>query len=406
VEWDPAKGAERVNDHILLSRGTSNSFLVTTPEGDVVINTGTPYQGARHRERYEQLLGRKLNVRKILLTQSHPDHMGGWGAFADDGAETIVQQDFPQIRAERNLLNDFFMPRGQRILMGLMPNPEHIRTWHFGTKEPQSPTLFADWHGFELGERRFELFSAPSGETLDSMIVWLPQEKGLFTGNSLGALYGGLPHFYTPRGDRDRSIPRFLRDIERILVLKPEMLLFGHDAPIVGAARIERDLTKIRDAVRYLHDETVKGMNAQKDLFRLMHEIKLPPVLEPQPGRGPVSWYVRSIWEEYAGWFRQESTTELYGVPPSAIWAELARLSGGPDVLAARAREHVAGGRPVEALHFTDIALSVAPNHRGAREAEIGALEQLIERTEGKPYDELGWLESRLKEAHAAPKAS
>jgi hypothetical protein len=60
----------------------------------------------------------------------------------------------------------------------------------------------------------------------------------------------------------------------------------------------------------------------------------------------------------------------------------------------------------VEALHFTDIALSVAPNHRGAREAEIGALEQLIERTEGKPYDELGWLESRLKEAHAALKAS
>ncbi len=25
VEWDPAKGAERVNDHILLSRGTSSS---------------------------------------------------------------------------------------------------------------------------------------------------------------------------------------------------------------------------------------------------------------------------------------------------------------------------------------------------------------------------------------------
>src|SRR5262249_22962112 len=158
----------------------------------------------------------------------------------------------------------------------------------------------------------FELFSIPSGETLDSIAVWLPDEKTLFCGNFMGALYGALPNFYTIRGDRDRSVPMFIRDLQRLIDLKPDLLITGHDEPIVGNDRITADLVKIRDAVRYIHDETVKGMNAHKDLPTLMREIKLPAHLEPQPGRGPVQWYVRAVWEEYSGWFMQESTTELY----------------------------------------------------------------------------------------------
>ena len=107
-------------------------------------------------------------------------------------------------------------------------------------------------------------------------------------------------------------------------------------------------------------------------------------------------WYVRAIWEEHAGWFRLEGTTELYEVSPAAIWPELAELAGGPDALAERAAAHVAEGRPVEAMHFVEIALAAEPRDRAAREAQIAALEQLIERTGGKTYDELAWLEGEL----------
>lgn len=43
VEWVPENPAERISDHLFFARGTSNSYLVTTVEGDVVINTGMPY---------------------------------------------------------------------------------------------------------------------------------------------------------------------------------------------------------------------------------------------------------------------------------------------------------------------------------------------------------------------------
>jgi alkyl sulfatase BDS1-like metallo-beta-lactamase superfamily hydrolase len=271
-------------------------------------------------------------------------------------------------------------------------------------QEAEVTTLFHDSYVFEVGGRRFELSSAPGGETLDSLIVWLPVERTAFTGNLMGALYGALPHLYTPRGDRQRSARFILRDIERLLALEPELLITGHDEPVAGAAQIRDDLMTIRDAVGYIHDETIAGMNEGKSLWTLMQEIHLPAELESRlaPGRGPVWWYVRAVWEEHAGWFRHELTTELYSVPPAAIWPELSELAGGPDALAEHAAAHAAAGRPVEALHFVEIALAADPSHHATREAQIAALEQLIEQTQGKTYDELAWLESELENARAA----
>jgi len=227
--------------------------------------------------------------------------------------------------------------------------------------------------------------------------VWLPAERTVIIGNLFGALYGMLPHLTTIRGDHLRSARAFVESVNFILDLEPELLVPGHDDPVVGNEKIRSDLVRIRDAVQFIHDETVKGMNDGKDLWTLMAEIELPPELRPvAQGRGPVRWYVRAVWEEYVGWFKAESTTELYATPPRAIWNELAEMAGGPDRLAARAAAHVAGGRPVEALHFTDIALEVAPENDAARAAKTAALEILLERTEGEAWDEIRWLETEL----------
>ena len=56
---------------------------------------------------------------------------------------------------------------------------------------------------------------------------------------------------------------------------------------------------------------------------------------------GKASWAVRTIWEEYSGWFHYDSTTSLYGVPRSSVDADLVALAGG-DALAKRAAERVA----------------------------------------------------------------
>ncbi len=58
VAFVPEDPAVRITDAILMSRGQSNSCLIASDGGDVVVNTGTVMEAERHRERYEQLLGR------------------------------------------------------------------------------------------------------------------------------------------------------------------------------------------------------------------------------------------------------------------------------------------------------------------------------------------------------------
>jgi alkyl sulfatase BDS1-like metallo-beta-lactamase superfamily hydrolase len=263
-------------------------------------------------------------------------------------------------------------------------------------------TLFADDHVFTVGGRRFELYATPGGETLDSLIVWLPDERVVFTGNLMGAIPGALPHLSTPRGDRQRSARQAIDDIQLVIDLKPDLLLAGHGDPVRGADAIARDLTKVRDAVAYIHDQTVLGMNAGRDLSSLMADIDLPPELEPAPGRGPVRWYVRGIWEEYAGWFRQEATTELYATPQRAIWPDLIELAGGPEALTRRAEEYVAAGRPLHALHLCELVVASEPSYAAVRRVQIDALTHLIAANGGRAFDELAWLEAELADAQAA----
>ena len=175
----------------------------------------------------------------------------------------------------------------------------------------------------------------------------------------LGPMYLHVPNLYTVRGDKLRSALRYVESVDRLRALEPEVLITGHGDPIRGAKRIHADLTKLRDAVQWVHDQTVAGMNAGTDLFTLMREITPPPELALGEGHGKVMWNVRAIWEEYAGWFRYESTTELYAVPPRAVFSDLVELAGGADALAARAASHVAAGRPDVALAVKSVTTSI-----------------------------------------------
>jgi alkyl sulfatase BDS1-like metallo-beta-lactamase superfamily hydrolase len=400
VEWRPEDPAYRVNERILTSHSTTACHVVASDAGDVVINAGMGFQGPRHRERFEQALGRRLTVRKLIFTQSHPDVFGGWTTFHDPGVQILAHAQFPQLWAERRMLMPFFQPRNQRVLSGMVADPQIAKQWHQPVQTPE-PELVGNFHAFEVGGVEFQLHSMPSGETLDTLVVWLPQQRTVFTGNMLGALHGALPNFYTLRGDRQRSVARFLIDIEKLIGFGAELLIAGHEEPLVGREQITAHLSKIRDAVRFVHDATVNGMNAKKDLHTLMSEIELPSHLQLAPGRTRTEWVVRAVWEEYSGWFLQQSTTELYATPQRAIWGELSELAGGVDVLAKRAQAHVDAGRPLEALHFCDMVLADQPKHRAALQAQLGALEMLLERSGGHAFDEVGWLENRILETQS-----
>jgi alkyl sulfatase BDS1-like metallo-beta-lactamase superfamily hydrolase len=398
--WIHDEPAEQVSDRIWTSHGVTDAHLVTTSDGDVVINTGFESHGRRHRERYEEGLGRPLDVRTVVFTQGYYEHIGGWQAFVGPDVEVIAHRFHGETLHDQSVTAAFHHRRAMRVLERLMPTAgSGVRL--MPDDPPPITTFIDDSHRFTVGDRSFELYSVRGGEAMDCIAVWVPEDRAVFSGNLVGALYGALPNLYTLRGMRLRSAYRYLEGMERVRDLDAEFHVVGHGPPIVGATRVREELQQAIDAVRFIHDRTVDGMNAGTDLWTLMREIQLPAELELRPGRCPTHWLVRAVWEDYAGWARMESTTELYDVPANAVWSELVELAGGSDVLAARAERRLEQGAPLHAIHLTDIALAVDPSNRVARVVSLRAHEALLENASDS-FDELGYLETEVSRARNA----
>ena len=117
-------------------------------------------------------------------------------------------------------------------------------------------------------------------------------------------------------------------------------------------------------------------------------------------GHGKVSWGVRTIWEIVSGWYDYESVANLYGVPASAVDADLVELAGGPDVLAERAQRYLDRGQPLEALRLLDIA-RVEPTP-SVLKTRIATVDQLIEQAQGLGnYSEIGLLRADQRSSRA-----
>jgi glyoxylase-like metal-dependent hydrolase (beta-lactamase superfamily II) len=388
--------AEKISDFIWMVHDTSNAYLVTTSDGDVMVNTGL----SSNAEKNVTLLAPRRTgpLRYIVLTQSHADHFGGLKAFREPETKVVGGPGFTQAHFDMMDLQPFFGPRTQKLWGAVLgtgmrpPDPG-----------PIEPDLFVDREmTITVGERSFELISTPEGETVDNIVVWMPNEKVAFIGNVHGPVWLSFPFLNTLRGDKPRLVQNYLKAMRRIRDLGAELLITGHGQPIVGAEQIRADLTRMIDAVEWVRNYTLEGMKAGKTVHTLMREVKLPEQLAIGEFHGKASWGVKSIWREYAGWFHYEDgTTELFGVPRSSVHGDIAELAGGADRLAARARQRLDAGQPLEALHLVEIALGAAPKERSALEVKRDASKLLLDSSGGQNLSETMWLRSEIAECEA-----
>ena len=384
------KKAIRIHESIYQAIGFGNTFMVTTPAGNVIIDTSMPFNAARHR----QLLQAENSgpIRYIIFTHGHGDHVGGVAAWKQPGTQIIAQRRHADFKHYEARLGGFYARRNAAQFALAIPEPG---PWpgNYGAK--LEPTiLFDDKYEFELGGVKFIVLSTP-GETPDHATVWIPQFKAAFIGDNF---YTSFPNIYTLRGTEPRPALDYIASLDKVLALKPEIAIPSHGDAIHGNAEIVRQLTRYRDAIQYVHDETVKGMNAGKDVWTLMNEVRLPPHLDIGEGYGKLSWSVRGIYEGYVGWF-DLNPAMMYETPPSAVYPEIVKLAGGPDAVVALAVKQNEAGRPVEALHLAAMALAADPRHAPALQARLRALEILRDRCRNS--NERGWLEYSIRQTRA-----
>jgi glyoxylase-like metal-dependent hydrolase (beta-lactamase superfamily II) len=388
--------ATPLGDDIWMSPGVSNSYALTTDDGRVIVNAGLVFEGPLRQRAYADLPG---PTRAIVITQGHADHWGAANAFREPATDLVMHANYRYWRDDNTRLTAYRM-RGTSFAFKKFSDSmmEHFKTIDPATIDfsfPEPTTTFDHDLNLDIGGRRIELKWTPGGETTDSLVVWLPDDRIVFTGNLFGPLFGHVPNLMTIRGDRYRDPILYIESLNTVLELGPDRLITGHFDPIEGADRIAEEVTAMRDAMQAVHDRTVDHMQAGTDVYTAMREVRVPEHLDIGEGYGRTSWNVRAIWEMYAGWFQHRSTTELYGVAPSAVAADVVNAAGAAPLVEA-ARSHLAGGRPVEALHLTDLVLAVEPGDAAARAVAIDASEALLADTEN--FWNRAWLTKTINE--------
>lgn len=387
----------QVAENIYYATGVGNTIMIVTEQGNVLFDTGLVLQVAKQMKALKAVSD--AAVTHIVLSHSHADHIGGTKFWAEQDTQIIAHEQFTEEQRYLSELEPYQYGRN-RTLFPWMPAWEDrpdIAMMRYGGIEPT--ITVGDWqtYSFTLGGVEFQVIGTPGAEGADNAVLWLPAQKILFSGDFFGPQFPQFPNVFTMRGEKIRKPMEYVKSLDLLLQLEPEIVVPSHLDPTVGASRIKADMQKIRDAVQYVHDATVAGMNSGKTVYQLMREIKLPPELDLVQNHGRVDWAVRSIWDYYAGWFHFDSTTELYPVPVSEVYADLARVAGNESLLAL-AQGYLNGGETVKALHVLEVALAADPANTGALRLRQQALEVLLDAAKnGLRNDyEIYWLQYRL----------
>jgi alkyl sulfatase BDS1-like metallo-beta-lactamase superfamily hydrolase len=332
--------------------------MVVGRDGIVIIDTTDSLDEARKVwAEFEPHTGGKPVV-AIIYTHNHNDHINGARAFPlVEGGQVIAQASLmaeaakwngvaaPAIAARAARMYGAFLPEGPegRVNVGLGPYLGAFRGG--GSGGFIAPTVtFGERLETTLGGERFVLEHAP-GETDDQILIWMPERRVLFPGDNI---YRTFPNLYTIRGTSFRDPLKWVASLDRMRALKPAVLVPSHTRPVVGETEIAQTLTAYRDAIQFVHDQTVRWMNLGLTPDEIAPKVKLPPHLKTHPflleHYGTVEWSVRGVFDGYMGWFGGDAAFLSFD-PPAERAAEIVALAGGARPALASAEQAFTQGR-------------------------------------------------------------
>ncbi len=323
-----------VDGLVYRSGGNTAAYMLLTDSGRIIVNTGMGYEAPQHKRVFDAV--RPGPTSHIITTQAHVDHVGGVDLFREPGTLYVAQANNPACQRDDERIAGLRMRTAGIWFDMLGTEARRIAKENPGVPMNQAkptPDVFVhDRLDLEVDGLRLELYAAV-GETTDCLVVWLPDHEIALVSNLFGPLFPHFPNLNTIRGDRYRFVEPQLATNRLVRSLRPRMLVTGRYEPIVGADLIEASLDRLHGAVTYVHERTLEGFNAGVDVWTLMREIQLPPELRVGQGYGKVAWGVRTLWETYVGWFKLQSTTELYPDSSGAALAELVDACGASTAL-------------------------------------------------------------------------
>ncbi|MEE4263152.1 MAG: alkyl sulfatase dimerization domain-containing protein, partial [Desulfobacteraceae bacterium] len=373
--------------YVAIGFGLANCILLEGDDGVVIVDAMESVEAAVPvKEAFSKITAKP--VKAIIYTHYHPDHTNGAAVMAGDdnpdiyshAATSYYMDRIATITREttfRRAARQFgtLLPEGGLINAGIGPRLEFDESKTIGLLVP-TKTFSEDRFSLEISGLKLSLVHAP-GETPDQIFIWMPDKKVLLPADNY---YKSFPNLYAIRGTAYRDVKRWVASLDKMRALKPEFLVPQHTRPVAGAEEIYQILTNYRDAIQFVHDQTIRWMNKGLTPLEIVEKIKLPPHLARQPYLheyyGTLAWSVRAIFDGYLGWFGGNAT-DLFPLSLNDRARRFADLAGGEQALLDRARQALAGQDYQWVLELTDQLLQLNPDSEDVRKLKAAALKAL-----------------------------
>ena len=393
-------GLFKVTDGIWQLRGfdIANMTLIEGKTGFIVVDPLTAREsGSAALAFARKHLGDKP-VSAIVFTHSHADHFGG--ALGVATAQEVAERKIPVVApagfieeaTSENILVGTAMARRSMYQFG--KNLERSAKGNvdtglgknvaYGAVGVLMPTQLITKPEQELviDGVRFVFHNVPGAEAPAELTFSIPERRAYGGAENLAqTMHNLLP----VRGAKVRDSLQWSTYLqEAIDKLGDAEVYFGqHNWPVWGNARIVDFITKHRDVYKYMHDQTVRLINAGHTPREIADMVKLPPSLASFFGArgyyGDLRHNVKAIYQFYLGAY-DGNPANLDPLPPQESAKRWLELIGGADKAVAAAQTAYDKGDYRWAAELLSHAVFGAPEHKGAKE--------LLART----YDQMGYM--------------
>ena len=328
--------------HIAVGFGIANSIMIEGKDGNVIVDVTDSVSEA---EKVYSLFKKKNSnpIKAIIYTHNHGDHTFGAEYFikSQEDKPLVIAHESTDYYVQRimGIINPIISKRSTRMFGTLLPDDQFINAGigpslnvsdsPIGYIEPD--TVFKDELKIEIAGINLELYHAP-GETNDQIFVWLPDHKALMPGDNI---YNTFPNLYTIRGTTHRNVIGWVKSLDHMRSFNPEYLFPSHTKPLSGED-VMSSLTIYRDAIQYVHDQTIRLMNEGYYPDEIVELIELPDELSSstflREFYGTIRWSVKSIYSGYLGWFNG-NPADLDPLSRKEKAIRISNLAGGDENL-------------------------------------------------------------------------
>jgi len=345
-------------------------------------------------------------VLAIIYTHAHFDHTGGAGAAAANGKQPVevyaragafeaMEEDVHSRVSEavvRRSQAQVGMQLQQSLAFGTAIGPLHNLNSETLTLRPTQE--IRERTTIEIDGMQLELIPV-TGDLKHSLMVWVPERKTLFAGDTLGGVF---PYMQTPRGEPDRDARGMAESVALAVTLEPEAVIPGHGRIMTSRADAHDVLSSTRDVMLYTLDQVERAIIQGQTSDEIVDNFTLPDDLAEHPDLQPhyhkIDWVIRGLVAQRLGWF--QDYLDLAELNETEETRQLLKLMGGVEPVLAAARTAFEKGEYRWAAKLASMVHLIHPENNESLHIRHLAFERIAQTTDSS--NEANYLRTAIAE--------